>query len=572
MTGVTQDASLAAPRAESAPGNAAALHPALRWGGRTVVVLALAVGLGLRLWYLTHAPVNSDEAIVGLMARGILHGHFVAFYWGQPYGGGGEPFVVALLFALFGQSAFVLGLAPALLSGVSAVLAWRVARRLVSAPLLAALAGALVWVGPDVFAFTSTLEYGFRGVTLVCGLACLLFALRVLDRPVAAGDAGALGLFVGIGWWSSPEIAYFLVPSGLLVVSALVRTRTEVRRWLLGATIGVLAAAVGALPWLWANARSGFASLHTSNFPGGTHSALNTGFGGRLGVFFRLALPIDVDLRRLVSGTFLVGGPGVAVLAIVVFGTIVAAVVVCVARWDRGVAIAAGVLAFPLIFAAQPGTWYWQDGRYIVFLSPLLALALVAVVEPMGQWFSAWTGRRVRPPALASLLGLAVVLGAATLSVAAFTQDNQVSPRTFTTDWSDPNHPVDQAIATLEAHGVRAGYADYWVAYKVDLLSRGALIITPAHGDVDRSKVIDQQVARARQQAWLFVPSRDIALGYTQFAGTAVIDGPRAITQANFEATLGRLGIRYRRVDAGILHAVVPARKVTIAEVLGAGA
>ena len=77
---------------------------------------------------------------------------------------------------------------------------------------------------------------------------------------------------------------------------------------------------------------------------------------------------------------------------------------------------------------------------------------------------------------------------------------------------------------------MRAGYADYWVAYKVDLLARGAMTINPAPGDVDRSATIDAQVARAPHQAWLFVPGPELATGYVQFSPTAVIVGPRAVT------------------------------------------
>jgi hypothetical protein len=243
-----------------------------------------------------------------------------------------------------------------------------------------------------------------------------------------------------------------------------------------------------------------------------------------------------------------------------------------VARRDRTSAVAVGLLAFPLLFAAQPGTWYWEDGRYIVFLSPLLALVLVAAVEPVGQWLSTRTGHRLGAPALWSLAAGALLLGAGTLTVAAFTQDNQVSLRTSTEAWSNPNGPVERAVATLEAHGVRAGFADYWVAYKLDLLSRGVLTIAPAHGDVDRSAAIDHQVAQAAQQAWLFVPPDQFQAGLAQFAGTAVIVGPRAITETNFDEALQRLGVTHRTIEAGILDAVVPGRKVTIGEVLAAGA
>ncbi|HEY1827744.1 MAG TPA: glycosyltransferase family 39 protein, partial [Acidimicrobiales bacterium] len=289
---------------------------ALRLLLRLVIVLALAVGVGLHLWYLFHSPINSDESIVGLMARDILHGHFVAFYWGQPYGGG-EPYVVAVLFALFGQSALTLSMAPLLLAAVAAVLVWRVACR-VASPALAALAGALAWLGPDVMTANATREYGFRGVTLVCGLACLLFALRLLDRGPSWVDCAGLGLATGVGWWSSPEIAYFLIPAGLVVVGALRVHASSATSWLNRLALAVIAFAVGSLPWIWANVNSHGASLKPSNFPGGAVSSLNTGFGARLEIFFRLSLLIDLDLRRLVTGGYLVSGaPGVA-LAVVV--------------------------------------------------------------------------------------------------------------------------------------------------------------------------------------------------------------------------------------------------------------
>src|SRR5579872_2549616 len=62
-----------------------------------LVVAALAVlyGLVLRVWLLVELPVWGDEAIVGIMARGIDSGHFTAFYLGQHYGGL-EPYLVAV--------------------------------------------------------------------------------------------------------------------------------------------------------------------------------------------------------------------------------------------------------------------------------------------------------------------------------------------------------------------------------------------------------------------------------------------------------------------------------------------
>jgi 4-amino-4-deoxy-L-arabinose transferase-like glycosyltransferase len=544
---------------------------ALPAAAATVVVLLLCLGIALRLWYLFHTPLNSDEAIVGLMARNILHGHFVAFYWGQPYGGG-EPYVVAALFAVFGQSAYVLTLTSMLLGAAAAVLTWRVVRRLVVTPWLAPLAAGVVWVSSNVSVFNSSIEYGFRGVTLACGLACVLFALRLLDGGPSWVDGLGLGLVAGVGWWSSPEIAYFLVPSALIVLGALALTRERRHRWLAAFGVGVAGAILGALPWLWANVGSHFASLKRASFPGGAATALNTGFGGRLDVFFTRALPIDVDLRHLATGSVLVGGLGGTLLQVAVFGALAGGLLVCLVRRDRATAIAVAILSFPLLFAAQPGTWYWEDGRYIVFLGPLLVVAGAAAIDTVARWL---TPRRAAPTRRRGVaLGLtgALALGVAVLTVTAFGGDDHVSFNSYRASWSDPNGPVDHAIGVLEARGVHTGFAQYWVAYKVDLLSRGALVITPGPGDVDRSRAIDAQVAAAARPAWLFVPPAQLSVGFAQFSPTAVIVGPRAVTEPNFVAALHRLGISYRTINAGLLDAVVPARRVTIPEALAAGA
>jgi hypothetical protein len=191
------------------------------------VIVAVALGVALRAWFLAHQRITSDEAIVGLMARSILEGHFWAFYWGQHYGGV-EPYLVAALFAVFGTSGVLLQITAAVLAAVAAVLTWRVGLRLVADRRLAGLAAALAWVAPETSVRTSTYQYGFRSVTLIAGLASVLFALRILDgreaqRRASIADFAALGLAAGLGWWSSPEIAYFLVPAALILIGAMTR-------------------------------------------------------------------------------------------------------------------------------------------------------------------------------------------------------------------------------------------------------------------------------------------------------------------------------------------------------------
>ena len=379
------------------------------------IVVAVIAGALLRAWYLFHAPSDSDVAVVGLMANAILHGHFNAFYWGQAYGGV-EPYAAAGMFVLFGHSVLVLNLTPALLSGGAAVLTWRAALRLVRFRPLAAFAGALVWVAPDTAILNSTRELGFRGVTMICGVACVLIALRLLDGSQGFVDVVALGLLAGLGWWSSPEVVYFLLPAGLLLLGAVFGGGLSPRRWITRLAAGAAAFVVGALPWFWANINSGFLSLKSSSFPSGTLSSLNTGYWGRMNVFLHYSLPTELNVRRLVTGNFLFGtsGSGVAhalsvSLTILLCAILGLSVVICASRGGRWFAVAIAVAAFPFLFAAQPGTWYWTDGRYITFLGPLLALAAVPGVEEAVHRFSRRAGGDASAITVAALSGALAV-------------------------------------------------------------------------------------------------------------------------------------------------------------------
>ena len=60
-----------------------------------------------------------------------------------------------------------------------------------------------------------------------------------MQRPALAGFCA------GLGWWQTPNILYFVVPTAIWLVAA-----RHVRNALPDALVAVPAAAVGALPWL----------------------------------------------------------------------------------------------------------------------------------------------------------------------------------------------------------------------------------------------------------------------------------------------------------------------------------
>ena len=153
---------------------------------------------------------------------------------------------------------------PAVLAAAASVLVYFVLRTDHTNRRLAAMGAALVWVWPYAAVWNSVREIGFRGATLCCGLLLVLCALRVYRHRAGPATRVLLGLAAGVGWWASPEIAYFVIPAVVLLVASWDRLYAGSSgaggRWsapwhvtpLALTAAGVI---VGALPWLYSNVR-----------------------------------------------------------------------------------------------------------------------------------------------------------------------------------------------------------------------------------------------------------------------------------------------------------------------------
>ena len=77
---------------------------ALRRSTPLIAILALGLALKITLLVMGALPFNSDEAVIGLMARHILQGERPVFFYGQAYMGSLDAWLVAGMFAVFGPS------------------------------------------------------------------------------------------------------------------------------------------------------------------------------------------------------------------------------------------------------------------------------------------------------------------------------------------------------------------------------------------------------------------------------------------------------------------------------------
>ncbi|HEY1387941.1 MAG TPA: hypothetical protein VGF38_05295 [Ktedonobacterales bacterium] len=255
-------------------GPLSSIRRALTPGRGALLLVALAAIYRLVLLARGWPALDSDEAVIGLMARHILHGERPTFFWGQNYMGPFEAYFAALLFALFGSSTFVLGLSALLLTlGFLVTIYWL--GRAAYGPTVGLLALAWLVISPPIFALRQLAPIGgYQEMLLLGGLILLgvWSRLRLLyARPTTRvgwlrciAFYAVLGLFAGLGFWSDMLIApILLVAAGGLLIG----------RWrellsLAGVAL-VLGLLVGAWPYISFNLATGNATYkqlsHQSN-------------------------------------------------------------------------------------------------------------------------------------------------------------------------------------------------------------------------------------------------------------------------------------------------------------------
>jgi 4-amino-4-deoxy-L-arabinose transferase-like glycosyltransferase len=399
---------------------------------RWAVALAFVgvAGVVARVWiYRSILGVpSSDEALVGLWAIHASHGDFTTFFWGLHYGGTQEPLLSVPLFLVFGPSWLALKIVPIVLSGITALVVWRVGRRTIG-ERAGAVAGAVFWIWPPYDLITLSRAGFYAADVLYCALLMLL-ALRVVERPDRV-RVGVFGLVLGLAYWETSQIIPIAVP---LIAWVLWRQPRAVRHSWIAALLAVL----GALPWLVWNVRHGFGSLDMLSYD------VQSSYWHRLRIFVSPLLPMMTGLRYPFTQVRVLPGP----LTNVVYAILLALFAYGFVKTRRTNASMLYVIAgvFPFLYALSAWTVESGDPRYLIVLTPVLALLLAQLATRAS---------------LAVVLVLAVAaLSAAVLHTMARNAEPQApglgAPRDF--------RPL---IHTLDRLGVRYVYSTHWVAYRL---------------------------------------------------------------------------------------------------------
>jgi len=407
--------------------------------GLALVVFAAGVGIALRVavYLSVLGDTNSDESVLGLMARHALHGQFTTFLWGTSYGGSQEAWLAAPLFAVFGSSVAALRAVPMALDIVAVLLIWRVGLRTIG-ERAAVFAAAIYWIWPPEALLLPIKEIGFYASNAFYCALILLLVLRAHERPDAA-RVGALGLVLGLALWQTTQIAPLAVPA----VVWLVWRRPGVLRY---AWLAIPLAVLGALPWLVWTFKHDFASLQLDG-------AVSSSYGWRLRTLFSPVLPMALGLRLPGSQVWLIPGLAaiayIGVLALFAYGAYTS-------RRRVTSLLYVVCLAFPFLMAISPRTYLTTDPRYLSALMPVFALLLAQLAR--------------------TAAGATLVLLVAGALTAAWVRDSYNHLHTGHGDASTAPHSIAPLIATLDHLHIRRAFADYWIAYRLAFESRERII------------------------------------------------------------------------------------------------
>lgn len=265
-----------------------------------VLTTLMLAGLILRLDFLI--PVNfvidSDEAIVGLMAKHIAEGESIpTFYYGQNYMGSLEPIMAAGVFKLFGISNAALKAVPLMFSLVFIAICYFLGRGLGGS--VAGLISAVFAAVPPcpLVVWSGKARGGFIEILVIGGLCLLLFMRWLKPEKQSLRLTSLIAALLGLGWWTNNQIIYFMLPIGYLSLVKLLTVPQKSLSLRLKAIavhllVGVTFFLIGGWPFWQYNLENNFISFEM--FHGAEGSDMLEHVQGLLTV----ALPIILGSKR----------------------------------------------------------------------------------------------------------------------------------------------------------------------------------------------------------------------------------------------------------------------------------
>jgi hypothetical protein len=406
------------------------------WG---IIVLLVLLAAAVHAPYLAHSAglMDSDEAIPALQGKHIAEGKLpTVFYYGARFQGSFPQHLYALVFKIFGYSAFLTKLAAFLAFAAFLAVQYLLLKRIFSRGF--ALAAGLFTILPFTNLILASFDVG-SGFAVLLLLGSVIFTLT--QRIYAEGKdhlLGTLGFVLGLTFWTHQITIIFILTAGAFLF---LRYRFQVRNYFKLA----LYLALGFLPALVSEVYWGFPIVRML-FGG---ESIGTVSGAKLANGTKLALD-------LISS-----GPGLAnvvYLLILCLGLILLA---ARAVRDKKIAIPALFVVYTLAYA---GVYILSSSSSSAIIRYLFILYLVLpVLFPAAfLWIKPEKLRLAATAAFILMMFFASQAGASLAHYRSVVKD-------------DAN--VRKVLDAVDATGERTWKGDYWGSYLLTAVSKERIIV-----------------------------------------------------------------------------------------------
>lgn len=232
------------------------------------IILLVIIGAALRLDFMIAYDFvpDSDEAIVGLMAKHIMEGADVpTFYYGQHYMGSFEPFLVSLLFKFFGYQTELLKIVPLIFSLLLILALGAIGYELGGRK--GALITALITAIPPstLVVWSGKARGGFIELVFIGAFVTLSCFWWVKSGKFDFKRLAIISFLLGFGWWTNNQIVYFYPAVGLILIWLAFKTTKTFFQGLKLTTFATIFSfcfwILGGLPFWLYNLNNDFASF-----------------------------------------------------------------------------------------------------------------------------------------------------------------------------------------------------------------------------------------------------------------------------------------------------------------------
>ena len=487
-------------------------------GACVVVAFAARLAAGLP------QQVDGDEAVEGIAAIRILHGHPAMIEASARYLGALESYLLAPIVLVLGPSRMALRVGMAVIGAAAVMVVYLLGRYLWEDRRAALALAAIATVFP-LFAVSFAAKTRTYGTIVVLEPLVLLLAWRLaLGTSRRDRDWAIFGLVGGLAFWNHPLLGMAI----LLGVAAIVARRADAP----GAFIAGAAALLGYVPWLAYNLTSRLGSLRHLYSPLSSYSVSTIDAAKGM---LRAGIPIFTGFQVDFCGPQTVTPALADILVALAFAGALYArrddVQAVVARRWGEVSPAAFVLALgPLAFIAVTVRFFngvYCEPRYFMPFAPPLTVAVGLCVVSLPR---AWRA--------AALVALVAWIG---VSAVTLTHQTELFRDVVAIPGANQRADLEAATRTLLAQPPQAVWAAYALGRPIQYLS-GDRLVVGAYGSY--VSFIDTQEAalRAQRPAWLFLsgdPQRVLFEAYCRdhsITFTAVAPGSGLVLYTNLSA------------------------------------